>query len=575
MTGVTLYYAIISILSFILLLIYVFRWQKRFETHMSVIFVLIPIVNLAYYMMYANMNSNTAIIGLKTLYLGGCYLPWLSTMCIASLCKININRVIKMISFLVTTVMFGFILSIGHSGLFYKSYSFAQNGENWIMQREYGPMHTVYYVIIALYLIIDLSLIIHTYIKKHQVSRLVLFLLFMPIPISMFGYVINHFTSHSGVEIVPVTYLLAQIVYLFIVQRMVIYNVSDMAVETMVESGNTGFVTMDFKKRYLGSNKIARSILPDLNNLTVDGAVDKTEKLKDTLLKRVDDFKDNNKIDNIFYKCNINGEEDERIYRVTVNYLYDGRRKRGYQIFFDDDTQDQKYISLIDNYNYKLQEEVAIKTNRIVEMHNKLILGMATMVESRDNSTGGHIRRTSEGVRILIDEMKKDKSLNLSEEFCKNIIKAAPMHDLGKIAVDDAILRKQGIFTEEEREKMKMHSSEGARIVHAILKDTDDEEFRKIAENVAHYHHERMDGNGYPNKLKGDQIPLEARIMAIADVYDALVSKRVYKEKFSFEVADKIILDGMGTQFDARLQKYYEAARPKLEKYYLEEQKND
>ena len=225
----------------------------------------------------------------------------------------------------------------------------------------------------------------------------------------------------------------------------------------------------------------------------------------------------------------------------------------------------------MDQYNTDLQTEVTAKTERIVAMHDRLILGMAAMVESRDNSTGGHIRRTSEGVRILVEAIRADESLPLTEAFCRNIIKAAPMHDLGKIAVDDAILRKPGRFTPEEFEKMKAHAAEGARIVREILRDTEDEEFLVIAENVAHYHHERMDGSGYPDGLRGEEIPLEARIMAIADVYDALVSKRVYKDAFSFEKADQIILEGMGPQFDAKLERFYRAARPRLEAYYARE----
>ncbi|HAK58476.1 MAG TPA: phosphohydrolase, partial [Lachnospiraceae bacterium] len=146
---------------------------------------------------------------------------------------------------------------------------------------------------------------------------------------------------------------------------------------------------------------------------------------------------------------------------------------------------------------------------------------------------------------------------------------AAPMHDLGKIAVPDAILQKPGKFEDWEFEKMKMHAAEGARIVHEILKNTDDESFKVIAENVAHYHHERWDGSGYPTGLSGEDIPIEARIMAIADVYDALVSKRVYKERMSFEKADSIIMEGMGKHFDASLEKYYVAARPRLEEYYI------
>ena len=231
----------------------------------------------------------------------------------------------------------------------------------------------------------------------------------------------------------------------------------------------------------------------------------------------------------------------------------------------------KKLADIQKNYSEELEKEVIAKTQKIVNLHNQLIIGMATMVESRDNSTGGHIRRTSTGVKILTETIREDGLLKLSDSFCEKLIKAAPMHDLGKISVDDAILRKPGRFTSEEYEKMKTHSAEGARIVREILKETDDEEFRKIAENVAHYHHERFDGSGYPDKLKGDEIPLEARIMAIADVYDALVSKRVYKEKYSFDEANQIILDGMGTQFDPALRKYYEKARPKLEAYYVKE----
>ena len=142
------------------------------------------------------------------------------------------------------------------------------------------------------------------------------------------------------------------------------------------------------------------------------------------------------------------------------------------------------------------------------------------------------------------------------------------MHDLGKITVDDAVLRKPGRFTPEEFEQMKKHAPEGARIVKQILEGTDNVEFMNIAVNVAHYHHERMDGSGYPEGLKGEEIPFEARIMAIVDVYDALVSKRVYKDSMSFEQADQIIIESMGKHFDKALEPYYIKARPKFENYY-------
>lgn len=138
------------------------------------------------------------------------------------------------------------------------------------------------------------------------------------------------------------------------------------------------------------------------------------------------------------------------------------------------------------------------------------------------------------------------------------------MHDLGKIAVDDAVLRKPGRFTDEEYEKMKVHAKEGAKIVQSVLKNVDDEEFKTIAQNVAHYHHEKWNGAGYPEKLSGEQIPFEARIMALADVFDALVSKRCYKESMSYDKAFEIIKNDLGTHFDPKLGELFIDCRPEL-----------
>lgn len=131
------------------------------------------------------------------------------------------------------------------------------------------------------------------------------------------------------------------------------------------------------------------------------------------------------------------------------------------------------------------------------------------------------------------------------------------MHDLGKIAIPDNILRKPERFTQEEFEEMKKHSQEGARIVQNVLKEVDDEELKKVVTNVAHYHHERWDGTGYPKKLKGKEIPLEARIMTLVDVFDALVSKRYYKEAYSFEKAKTIMESSLGEMFDPELGKVF------------------
>ncbi|MBP5605293.1 MAG: HD-GYP domain-containing protein, partial [Ruminiclostridium sp.] len=404
-----------------------------------------------------------------------------------------------------------------------------------------------------------LTAIIYTYIRKKNVSRHILRLMFFPAVVTLLCYISGRLGT---VEFVPAGYVFAQIMYLLIIRRMLLYDITESGVDSLVNMNTTGFISFDRKMRYIGCNETAAEMFPFLSGLAVDRSVDKVPVMKETVLKWIEDFRADEANNSVTYPYG------EKIYLVSINNLCFRGRKKGYQLFITDNTVDQKYIALLDGFNSELKEEVEKKTAGLEYMQSRVILGMAVMVESRDNSTGGHIRRTSDVMKVLTDEIMKDNTLGLSEQLCEKLVKAAPMHDLGKIAVDDAILRKPGRFTPEEFEKMKTHAPEGARIIHTILEGTDDREFARIAEVVAHYHHERWDGSGYPDGLKGEQIPIEARIMAIADVYDALVSKRVYKESMSFEKADAIIMESMGKHFDKRLEKYYVRARPRLEEYY-------
>jgi len=221
--------------------------------------------------------------------------------------------------------------------------------------------------------------------------------------------------------------------------------------------------------------------------------------------------------------------------------------------------------TLTDSFN-DMNESLTQKTNKINTIQNSVIKGMAMMVESRDNSTGGHINRTSAYVQLFAQRLfETGKYPEISKSFIENLIKAAPMHDLGKITVDDAVLRKPGKFTDEEYAIMQTHAAEGAKIVAGVLNEVDNHEFKKIAINVAHYHHEKWNGSGYPEKISGTEIPLEARIMALADVYDALVSRRCYKEQFDFDKAFDIIKESSGTHFDPSLAEEFLNLRAEME----------
>ncbi len=555
------FYIVLFGISLILSLVYVFMWHKHFDVHFTLIFTLIPVAGIGYVVTGMAQSVGEMMTAVKIIYIGGCFLSLFILMCVLDQCKIELKRWIRVVLVVFTTAVYVTVLTIGKYPIFYKDYAYEIVDGVGVVTKVYGPMHTVFLGMIVIYFAVSLVALIYSYNKKKDISNHMVRLLFIPELVTFVSFFFGKIIGNK-IEIVPLGYIFSQVIYLIIVKRLSLYDVNAVNTETLLQAGETGFISFDFNYNYLGSNETAKRFIPELTDIKVDSSIRRNRVIGQTLVSWMKQFKGNEKKDKYYYHKN------DRTYLVDIDYLFDGKKKRGYCLKMIDDTKNQNYIKLINTFNSKLREEVNEKTRHLVEMHNKLILGMATMVESRDNSTGGHIKRTSECVRMIVDEILKENRLGLTEEFCKNIIKAAPMHDLGKIAVDDVILRKPGRFETWEFEKMKAHAPEGARIIHEILKDTDDDYFREIAENVAKYHHERWDGSGYPEGLKGEEIPLEARIMAIADVYDALVSKRVYKESMSFEKANEIIMDGMGKHFDKALEEYYISARPGLEAYY-------
>ena len=191
----------------------------------------------------------------------------------------------------------------------------------------------------------------------------------------------------------------------------------------------------------------------------------------------------------------------------------------------------------------------------MTRMQNGLIVTMADMVENRDSDTGAHVQKTSAYVKIILEGLKKkgyyaDK---LTDKYMLDVEMSAPLHDVGKINIPDAVLNKPGKLTDEEYTIMKTHTTAGMNIMEKAISTVQGESYLKEARNMAAYHHERWDGKGYPSGKAGEDIPLSARIMAVADVFDALVSKRSYKEPFSFEKAMDIIREGAGTQFDPEI----------------------
>jgi putative two-component system response regulator len=209
----------------------------------------------------------------------------------------------------------------------------------------------------------------------------------------------------------------------------------------------------------------------------------------------------------------------------------------------------------LQNFNDNLQKMVTEKTHRVLELQNAVLKTVADLVECRDDITGGHIERTQLGLQILVNALLKqgiyrDLVSGLDIEL---FLQSSQLHDVGKIAISDQILKKPGPLTKEEFEEMKQHTTFGVTVIEKIEEGTSACDFLDYAKILAGTHHEKWNGQGYPLGQKGDEIPIHGRLMAIADVYDALTSERPYKKAFSHEEAARIITEGKGTHFDPLL----------------------
>ena len=208
----------------------------------------------------------------------------------------------------------------------------------------------------------------------------------------------------------------------------------------------------------------------------------------------------------------------------------------------------------------------------LMKSHSATVESIALVSAIRDDETGEHLKRTKIYVKELACYLfeKKQYTHILNRKYIDLIYQAAPLHDIGKLGIPDSILKKPTRLTKSEYEIMKQHPILAKDAIEKAMRYYDKNDFLNIAYNIAYYHHERWDGKGYPVGLKGDEIPLEAQLMAIADVYDALVTKRCYKDKFSFEEAEKIIVDGANTHFNPLLVEAFIALKDRFREIAIE-----
>ena len=222
----------------------------------------------------------------------------------------------------------------------------------------------------------------------------------------------------------------------------------------------------------------------------------------------------------------------------------------------------------IEQYNKRLEKVVELQMREIVESQMATIFAIAKLSESRDDDTGRHLEKVQLICREVTLKLKEneDYKSEITKDYAENIYHASPLHDIGKVAIPDKILLKTEKLTPEEFEIMKTHTALGASTLYAVSEKYPNNHFIEIGIAIARYHHERWDGTGYPDRLTGNDIPLSARIMAVADVYEAVRSKRCYKPSFPHSYACEVISKGSGTQFDPAVAKAFTEVNDKIER---------
>lgn len=226
----------------------------------------------------------------------------------------------------------------------------------------------------------------------------------------------------------------------------------------------------------------------------------------------------------------------------------------------------------LEEYRKNLEAMVARQLQRITQLQQDIIITMANLIESRDGTTGEHVKRTTIYADLLVKKMQEKGvyAEYLTPTFVDYLNKATPMHDIGKITVSDVILQKPGALDDEEYAKMKQHALAGGKLIQENMSRIVDKEFVDIAVDVAAHHHEKWNGRGYPDGLKEKEIPLSARIVAVVDIFDALVSKRQYKEGMTIEQAFEIMEKERGEAFEPILLDTFMEAEEELRKLMQE-----
>ncbi len=568
---VTTFYAICLIISVLVLIRMSSRNYGNIDSHFWTIIILIPIIILGFWLKTQVNTPEGAMVSFCFIYLDSTVLYSIMVFLMLSTIGIRPQRWFKLLVYTAAFAHLALVWSNAFTQLYYRRIELDKAETGTITHVIGGPLILFHYIYLILIFSLLAGIVVIGLFRQGTFSRRSFFTysLIVGAALVLYGLELILDLKYS---LLPFLYIVGDVIIALRYEHIHSHELSSIFAQKLTQrnankmekpESQRGYAAFDIHLRYLCRNERILDFWPELETQRVDEMISSSSRLRNVFYSMIIAFQKRGESSYTFRL------EDKTVVCEISTFSFNRPDKpRGYFFEVRDTTREQALMDQVAENNVSLEQMVTEKTGNILAMQGKLVSGMANLIENRDNNTGGHVKRTSDIIRIIIDEIRSRNHPDIDEKLANDIVRAAPMHDLGKISIENSILNKPARLTPEEYEIMKTHASKSSEIVMILLKGVEEEHFVNVAYHVARYHHERWDGKGYPEKLSGTMIPIEARIMAVADVYDALSSKRCYKEAMQPDQAARIMLEGMGTQFDPSMKPVFLACREKLEAYY-------
>ncbi len=571
------YFAVLLIIS---IMITVYISKKNYENidiYYWTIAILIPLIILGYWLKTRVTTPDAAAITMCYIYLDSTVLLTVILFAILHFLRVTVNPIVKVITYLTAFAHMFIIWCCIDNDLYYKSITLVDTGMGIATKMENGPLKIVHWIYLGAMIAVILTIILIAWLKRGTYSRRTLIIYTILVTVGLGLYALEAIESVQFSNL-PTLYVIADIFIAISYDRDHVHDIASLISKQQERKNSRGYAAIDLSGRYLSSNVKIYDFFPELELQIVDTKL-KNCMAADVLYGLIKEFKEKQ----VDYKIFQVGEMSCRC-EISEFSLQKNGKVQGYLFDVRDVTEEQRVLDVMQDYNDTLNAAIDKQVDKSREIRRKVVLRLAELAETQDKFVGNHIGRTSEFLRILLNEIKKQELFDISDTKIAYIMNAAPMHDFGRISVDSQIRRKKTELTEEEFASLRKHPIVSGNFVHLILDEVEEQEYIDTAYNVARYHHERWDGRGYPDGLVGEMIPVEARVMSLADAYDEAINERLsaikavagdVDEEVKNNIIDQALTEAavtieeyMGSRLDPNMLTVFIGCREELEAAY-------